>query len=118
MKMQNAKSTKLWPIIEPDDRLPIPAAGWAVVNLVAALAIAVPFVVLLITLALGLSMANELRTFIDAHASHGSLAPAIAANTVKVFLLLAIFRIAAILVTTVPYLVRQGREGLRTYIES
>ncbi|MBN3761077.1 hypothetical protein [Burkholderia sp. Ac-20365] len=118
MNKQKENTTKLWPILEPQSDLPISPAAWTLLNAVAVIAIASPFLLIVAAFAGGMFLSDTLQTTLEGHFAHGSTLPAVVANTLRVFMLIACFRIAAIVATTVPYLVRQAREGLTAALES
>lgn len=115
--MENKKHTpdRLWPIVLPDARIPLPPAAWVVLNIVAALTISIPFVAIVAILSGGLWLANELRTFLEMHFAAGAGLPLIATNVLKLLLLTITGRIADILVSCIPYLVHEAREGLKNF---
>lgn len=115
--MENKKPApeRLWPILLPDARIPLPPAAWVVLNTVATLTISIPFVVLVAALSGGLWLANELRDVLDAHFAAGAGLPVITINVLKLLLLAVTGRIADILVSCIPYLVHQAREGLKNF---
>ncbi|MEI6002895.1 hypothetical protein H3V53_39170 [Paraburkholderia bengalensis] len=115
--MKNKKPTpeRLWPILLPDARIPLPPAAWVVLNIVAALTISIPFVVIVAVLSGGLWLANELRAALEAHFTAGVGLPLIATNVLKLLLLAITGRIADILVSCIPHLVHEAREGLKNF---
>lgn len=116
MEKKSLVQETLWPIIEPDDRLPIPPAAWAAINLVALLVIAIPFVFIVGMLAASLWFANEMRETLELHVAHGAPFSMIAINALKLAMVTVAGRMAYIVVSCVPYIIREGRHGLHDYL--
>ncbi|CAG9233362.1 conserved hypothetical protein [Paraburkholderia sabiae] len=115
MKDKKATPDRLWPILIPDARIPLPPAAWVVLNIVAALTISIPFVVIVAFLSGGLWLANEMRDLLEVHFAAGAELPLIATNVLKLLLLAITGRIADILVSCIPHLVHEAREGLKNF---
>jgi len=113
MTKQTDKPEQLWPIIEPDDSIPLPPAAWALINVIAIVVLAVPFVVLLVFLSAELWLVNEASFLLAASHFGSAVFLGYAANAVKVFLLLIAARVASVLVDCIPYVIRETRDGLR-----
>jgi hypothetical protein len=113
--MENKKLTRMWPIIEPDDRIPLPPVAWAALNVMALTILALPFAVLVGAVCLGMMALNQLHVFLDAHFAHGALVVSITVNTLKVFMGLLAFRFASIIVDTLPWVISEGRAALLEY---
>jgi hypothetical protein len=117
--LPNDKTIKLWPIFEPDPRLPYPPAFWALLNIVTAIIAGLPFYVVIAGLALGLLLANELQPLLAAHLSPGWAAPTIV-NAIKYLLVFVAFWILVKLSSAVSffsYFVHEMRDWLTEYIE-
>jgi hypothetical protein len=97
------KTIKLWPIFEPDARLPYPPAFWAFLNIATAIVAGLPFYVAIAGLA--------------AHLSPGSAAPTNIVNAIKYFLVFVAFRFLVKLLPAISYIVHEARDAVTEYIE-
>jgi hypothetical protein len=116
MERKSQVQESLWPIIEPDDRIPLPPAAWAAINVIALLMICLPFFIIVGGLAAGLWFANVMREIFEIHVAYGSLFPAILTNSLKLLMVVVTGRVAFVLVYCIPYLIREGRSGLDDYL--
>jgi hypothetical protein len=114
---RNDKTIKLWPIFEPDPRLPYPPAFWAFLNIATAIVAGLPFYVAIAGLALGLWLANELQPLLAAHLSPGSAAPTNIVNAIKYFLVFVAFRFLVKLLPAISYIVHEARDAVTEHIE-
>jgi hypothetical protein len=115
---RNNKTTKLWPIIEPDPRLPLPPVAWHLLNLIAVISLGIPYYVAVSAYAVGLWLANELQLLLIPLFTPGAAGPTIIADTIKLLLSLMTLRLAVCLVPSIPYIARETRDAMREYIES